>query len=341
MKKYIFHLSDYLQKSQFASFSSQKLQLLKKILTTGLFLFLFLFVMLTLRNYSPDYQLYKLIKKGEIAHYATKQNTDFVDSIDFMLKNDLVLLKIPIQSTNQKQDSFTFVFDTGSPTYFSTNLLQRLEAMFEGNFQIGDEKGNKKEMAFFLTNFKIQSIVFQEIAVGKLSENEFFINPLTKMGKIDGVIGANLMQHCAWQIDYLRKKIYFARQINLLPKQPATSPIPFIKNIFSVPCTQLMVNNFPQRPTFLVSTGNASAILLNHYFTQLRYSAGFGGKMDSLFVGSDTLFSSVTRQLQIGNRHIDSIPTLFSTVQNSRLGNAFLKNYVLTIDWQHRKLYFE
>ncbi len=295
-------------------------------------LFLCFAFALVLRSQNADYKLHRLMKKGKIfVNPTTEKGTDFIDSINFSFEDHLILLKIPVKTTDSSPDSLTLLVDTGSPTYLSPRLMQNLP--FVGDFQMTDAKGNKKDVTFFLTNLKIQNTVFQEIAVGELEGSE------VSAKEIDGVIGANLMQHCLWQIDYARKKIYFSNQLSLLPTQPQTYPISFIKNIFSVPCVQLTINQFPQRPTFWVSTGNPYAISLNQYFTGLRYSAGFVDEPDTLKVGQDIIFATTTQHLEVGGRSVYAVPTLFSNAPNTRLGNEFLKNYVLTIDWANRKLY--
>lgn len=265
-----------------------------------------------LRYQNPAYRLHSFMKSGKIA-----DNQNFIDSLDFSFENNLTFVNIKKWNDTDTQTVYRFLFDTGSPTYFSKKLTKNL-ALSE-KFEIQDANGQKKEIPFFFTDFKIQNTVFEHIGAGELD---------MKSPKIDGIIGANLMQHCVWQIDYPKRKIYFSNRLEMLPKQAKTHQISFIRNIFRIPSIYLTINRFPRRPMALVSSSYPAAIVLDEQFSNLRNSMLFSDNE------ADT-FST----LALGDLTIKEVSTTFSQQGQCYLGSVFFKNYVLTIDWGNRKIY--
>jgi len=285
----------------------------KKIYLPLLFAFATIIFLFFLRNQNHSYRLHALMKKGMLNEQA------FIDSLDFYLENGAVVVNIKEwASTNAAAPkSYRFIIETSGATYFSKKLLAKLAAVEK--LIVEDDKGQKKEIPFFLTDAKIQNSIFENIAVGELS------NPPPT---IDGVIGANLMQHCLWQIDYPKRKIYFSNQLAMLPKQAKVYPISFIRNIFRTPCIYLIINDFPRRPMAQVSTSKPVTILLDKQFSDLRAAMLF--PKDSV---------GTANKLALGDLLIKNAHTAFSSQQQCYLGSEFFKNYILTIDWGNRKMY--
>lgn len=268
----------------------------------GIFLF-------SLRNQSPSYRLHSLMKKGAV------DKQQFIDSIEFVMENGAIVVEIKHEKANFAKN-YRFIFETGSPTYFSKELL--LEAALVEKLEVQNNNGQSKAVSFFLTHLQIRDINFGSVGVGELQ---------TLPPNIDGIIGANLMQHCLWQIDYPKRKIYFASHQDFLPKQPKMHQVSFIRNIYRIPCIYLTINNFPRRPMAWVSTSKKTTVLLDQQFSNLRYAMAFPQD------------SATAERLAIGTLEVQKIPTTFSLGQQCYLGSEFLKNYVLTFDWSSRKMY--
>ncbi len=321
----------------------------KKLLIPCLVL-LFFVLILFLRNKNELYRLYQAMRQGRVTQ---RQGT--VDSIDFFLKKNYIVLKLPDTCFSDKPllpnqpFYYHFIFDTGSPTYFSKNLINKLKLEPKSNFTIQDDRGTKRNLDFYLTSIKLQNSDFQEVIIGELPKS-LTLDSIN----IDGVMGANLMQHCAWQIDYTKHRIYFAKEIEVLAMPKENYAVSFIRNIFRTPCIYLMLNQFPRRPTALLSTGSPEAISLNYIFKSLHRSMKYlGREVDTVVVHqkmasssiyeftdvSDTLVIGKARELVINDLTAHGIPTVFQSTLQNRLGNEFLKSYILTIDWQNRKLW--
>jgi hypothetical protein len=324
----------------------------KRLLIPCLVLLFFVFI-LFLRNQNELYRLHQAMRQGKVTHHQ-----DMVDSIVFFFKNNHIVLKLHDRcfSNNTSLPTpntyYHFIFDTGSPTYFSKNLISTLDLEAKGNFTIQDDRGTKKNLPFYTANITLQNSDFQDIVVGELPTHIALDS-----ANIDGVIGANLMQHCIWQIDYSLQRIYFARRIEALTMPQENYPISFVRNVFRTPCIYLMLNQFPRRPMALLSTGSPQAISLNYIFKSLHRSMKYlGGEVDTVVVNTanqknilpsiyefantyDTLIVSKARELAINDLTANGVPTVFQSTLQNRLGNEFLKSYILTIDWQNRKLW--
>ncbi len=321
----------------------------KKLLIPCLVL-LFFVLILFLRNQNGLYRLHQAMRQGKVA-----QRQGIVDSIDFFLKKNYIVLKLPNTCFSDKllpsnqPSCYHFIFDTGSPTYFSKNLINKLRLEPKSNFTIQDDRGTKRNLDFYLASIKLQNSDFQEVIIGELPK-ALTLDSIN----IDGVIGANLMQHCVWQIDYTKHRIYFAKGVETLVMPKENYPVSFIRNIFRTPCIYLMLNQFPRRPTALLSTGSPEAISLNYIFKSLHRSMKYLGREVDTVVAhqkmaltpiyeftdvSDTLVVGKARELVINDFTAHGVPTVFQSTLQNRLGNEFLKFYILTIDWQNRKLW--
>lgn len=284
----------------------------KKTYLLPLLIFCGLLLFLLIRYQNVTYRLHSLMKSGKLVSHQ-----DFVDSLDFSFENNLMFVNIKKWNDTDSQMAYRFLFDTGSPTYFSKKLTEKFED--KEKFGIQDEHGEKKEIAFFFTDFKIQNTVFEHIGVGEME---------MKSPKIDGIIGANLMQHCVWQIDYPKRKVYFANRLEMLPKQANPHQISFIRNIFRIPCIYLTINRFPRKPMALISSSYPAAIVLDGQFSNLKKSMLFSDNE------ADTL-----ALLALGDLTIEGVSTTFGQEQLCYLGSVFLKDYILTFDWTNRKIY--
>jgi hypothetical protein len=322
----------------------------KKKLLIPCSILLFFILIISLRNRNELYRLHQVMRQGRVSQ---KQNR--VDSIDFFFEKNYIVLKLPDTCFSNKALPsnqpfyYHFIFDTGSPTYFSKNLISKLRLEPKSSFTIQDDRGTKRNLNFYLASIKLQNSDFQEIAIGELPKS-LTLDSIN----IDGVIGANLMQHCAWQIDYTKYRIYFAKGIEALVIPKENYAVPFIRNIFRTPCIYVMLNQFPRRPTALLSTGSPEAISLNYIFKSLHRSMKYLGREVDTVVAhqktasspiyeftnvSDTLVIGKARELVINDFTAHGIPTVFQSTLQNRLGNEFLKSYILTIDWQNRKLW--
>lgn len=323
----------------------------KRLLIPCLILSFFVFI-LFLRNQNELYRLHQSMRQGKVTH-----RQGIIDSIDFFFERNHIILKLndacfsggtPFPNPN----TYYFIFDTGSPTYFSKSLIAKLGLEKKINFTIQDDRGAKKNLPFYTAKVKLQSSNFQDIVIGELPK-QIALDSIN----IDGVIGANLMQHCAWQIDYSQERIYFANRIEALTLPKENYPIPFVRNIFRTPCIYLTINQFPRRPMALLSTGSPQAISLNAIFKSLHRSMKYlGREVDTVVVVTanqksilpsiyefasvkDTIVVGKARELAINTLAVYSVPTIFQSTLQNRLGNEFLKSYILTIDWQNRKLW--
>ena len=281
-----------------------------------------LFIILTIlfRNQDANYQLHKLMKKGQI-----EQVNDFQDSIGFIFEGNLIFVQLYI-----KKVAYLFLFDTGSPTSFSKNLIQKLNLRKEATLCLNNDKEERTEISLFSESLRINHTVFGEVMVQELAED------LQKNYKIpiDGIIGSNLMQHCIWQIDYKKQKIYLSNRLELLPTLPKRYFTSFTRNTERSPRIYLTINHFPKRPIALVSTGDTNGITLSQSFSSIRSMMLFPPLQE------DSHFS-YANLLMIGDLKANHIKTNFSNSKQCILGNDFLKHYLVTLDWRKRKIYFE
>lgn len=118
-------------------------------------------------------------------------------------KAGLILLKVQI---NGKE--YWFVFDTGASTcLISKEIAEQSKIITSISYK--DANGSENKADIVLQNFEIGSIKFNDVAtiLGDLK----FISELSCL-KIDGIIGANLINLCNWQINPESQRIYFSKR---------------------------------------------------------------------------------------------------------------------------------
>jgi hypothetical protein len=284
-----------------------------------------------IRKQNDTYQLHEIMKEGQML--STKS---FVDSLSFSFDNNLIILDIPSHNLGIKESNkiYHFLVDTGSPCFFSEELIKALglERKWILPLGIDDDEEGREKTDLFTAQIKLQNLVFQFITIGKLSKNkEKLLSKQTKT-HIHGIIGANLMQHCLWQIDYVQKKIYLSNQLDFLPKTKKKYSTTFIRDICRRPCIYLTINHFPRKPMAILSTGNPHSIVLNQTFKSLRKAM--------LYSKIDTKEIENARSLIIGDLQVQDVPTFFEGKLKNYLGNGFGGQYTITIDWKSKRIWF-
>jgi len=172
----------------------------------------------------------------------------------------------------------------------------------------------------------------------------------------DGFIGANTMRHGVWQIDYQNKVVTLAETIDQL--EPFNLE-PFNNDTIALPFT--LLNHRPainlaladgQTFSAIVDTGWEGGI----YLTQADYEhvkdslVPAGISLQSLvdtLAGSKTAYFdlAIAPCLKVGDLCLENTPIIIDRASNlqpqSLIGNEFLKQFRVTLDWQQNQVYLE
>ncbi|HIK44311.1 MAG TPA: aspartyl protease family protein [Leptolyngbyaceae cyanobacterium M65_K2018_010] len=165
-----------------------------------------------------------------------------------------------------------------------------------------------------------------------------------------GVIGANWMRHGIWQIDYQHHRLTVAESVADLDDVSNAMVIPFDLVDFT-PVIDLQVGSH-QTVKVLVDTGWDGSIHLTAEdfralsLGPLQEASTIEGLVETL--GGLEIFNQKLLRipaLSIGSLRLENFPVLVSYGEHaqpySRVGNEFLENFIVTLDWVNQRLYLK
>lgn len=165
-----------------------------------------------------------------------------------------------------------------------------------------------------------------------------------------GVIGASLMRHATWQIDYQARTLTVAQSVKELDHVADAIAVPFTLVNLSPAIALKIGENLPVQ--VLVDTGWSGGIHLTYpdFLTldaaQLEAKSTSEGLVETLrglAIVNQNVMQAPT--LSLGDLTLEDFPILVSEGTNahpySLLGNEFLEHFIVTLDWSTHRLYLK
>jgi len=276
------------------------------------------------------------------------QRNNQIEQIDFTIENDLIIIPIHIDG-----EKYRFLFDTGSPTLISEQLSKKINLTQQKQIKTIDSQGNSQRLNYVKINeIAIENKQFNNISAGIV---DFQQTAAIACLNIDGVIGANIIRKFCWQIDYTNKKIWISSIATSLlsssEKRKKRYCLPFSVDINGTPIIPMKIGR-TEIKNFRMDTGSVSFVSidkdyydeLNQTNTILKQRVSYGTNLVGLFgtADKDTIKQLLITELTIGDKlsllhqTIDLRPTNLSL-----MGNAFLRNFLVTIDSENNCLLLE
>ncbi len=278
---------------------------------------------------SNDQTIEKLIKQG----YHKMGNDSIESSPIIYKKNSLVFLKVII---NGKE--YLFLFDTGASLCLISDEIAS-ESAVQNTIHFTDEYENKSKA----------NVVLQNIQIGNSSFNNIVcvvndMKTLTTLGcvKIDGIIGANLINLSNWKIDPVKNLLSFSK--STFKKQEISECELEIKYTGSgLPLIKLNYDNTPFYT--LIDFGFSDYLELNNdilkkskKIRKINQIKGFG--IHSLTINS-IIESKVSRllidTLRSENSTLINVPTTLNE-SKPKIGSSLLKRYLVKLNSLEQKL---
>lgn len=264
----------------------------------------------------------------------------YLTTIDYELRQDLIVIQIPINGV-----IYDFLIDSGAITIVSDEVGKALNLEVEFSSDYEDSKDETFTIDFGHTDqLKIGEIAYAGIGIGKTDFSE--VNSISCLN-IDGIIGSNLMQKSIWQIDYENQEIHITDDINRLDISSEAQKIPFTADDKGEAYVDLTVSGekvkdveidlgssydfripFNKLPT--LNDGNKPAITGNGYG-----SAGFTGYADD----DENVTIVFSDQIYLAGLEVKGAPVHLTEKGGAKVGNTFLSQYEVTIDWLAEELY--
>lgn len=298
-------------------------------------IFYTLLISSTLLFSACNQQFIGLFNRGS---YTPKNN---VEELNFSFENGLII--VPVQIGN---NSYRFLLDTGAPNLVSQELQETLNLQSRRKIKTTDSQGNSSVLDYcgiptlLLGHAKFNNTT---AAVANLKQADAIA-----CLNIDGIIGSNLMKKAIWQIDYQQNKIFIYSKRKFIPQLDSSNILPFHTLVTGTPMISISAGN-QEIKNVTFDTGSVGFLSLhkevyssfNKSKTILNERKTFGSNTVGLFgtAAKDTIRHILLDELTIGNIHLKHPVVEIQNEKKALLGNSFLKNYIVTIDWQTSKIF--
>ena len=279
------------------------------------------------------WQVAKIYKKPSS---IVVQKSFFRAEIPFTLQYGAIIIPVKIEN-----ETYDFVFDTNSDCSISPDLASKLNLQNTKKIELKHSKDLKyKDKALYFNsvpNINIGAIDFTSNVV-LLKDGNW-----NKVYSTSGVIGANLMRNAIWQIDYKRKKIILTNFKDSLASAD-TKYIGFRPYLGGRPSFNTYFS-----PYLRVRTKISTA-----YYTDFSIHESIRNRFLPPTVkyvksyrtqnmgGTDTLRHAAAPYLRFdGGWILKDNPVTFEPRIRAVMGYHFLKNYIVTLNWQDKKIGFQ
>lgn len=295
------------------------------------FWFNFLSISCLLLLNSCQKQLVGLFKEGHLS------NTSEVVEVTFTVENGLMIIPVEIEG-----NTYRFLLDTGAPNILSKELAEKIEFMKVRKIKTNDSQGNSSVLDYVkLKKININGANFTNTTAGIADLQQ--VEAIACLN-IDGLIGANLMKNAYWQIDYQKNIIRIIPEKKDLIIPQNSFSIPFTSDVTGTPIVHLSIGSTTIK-RLKVDTGSVGFISTEYdHLKELKSNnevvnerTSFGANSVGIFgiSGNDTSKQVLLKKISIGDLTLDNQIVDFKKGKNSLLGMSFLKNYLVTIDWNN------
>lgn len=234
---------------------------------------------------------------------------------------------------------YTFLFDTGYDiSTLDKSLFQEISfTPLTKQKTTGSSIEDIKLQYGYLASLTIADIEFKNFGVG-IQDLSHVRSPFSDGRKIYGIIGANFLRKAYWQLDYKKQSIKFSNKIEnfQLPKGVLEFNM-IAKSKLNWGINRIPVNINGVSDNFVFDTGSYGNLSANPDFLKRLERAD---KPMAEIKGS----KSDIRKFAIDEFQLDSVKISNTVLQieegiNLLIGNDFLEDYIVTIDWVNNKLY--
>jgi hypothetical protein len=277
--------------------------------------------------------------------------SNFKETIDFTYVSGWVCIKAGIDDEEQDR---RFILDTYSVCLLREGLLSipGLDVLDATKDLGGKFEGTPMKPLFpKFRKVRIGRIVFEDVGAMVLSESSG--NTVSSLLE-DGLIGANLMRHCLWQIDFEHRKITLADRIETLGGLENAIRIPFKPKPLQYSPDVDVVLDGGEKASLQFDTGATGFIsLLTPSLKSLVESGkavAWTARLDRFIeeagaTGIETHYFVRIPSFELGSRIFENLavavlnPSRSELMNRGNLGLEFMKNFIVTFDWTSNTIF--
>ncbi|TQD39859.1 retropepsin-like aspartic protease [Haloflavibacter putidus] len=293
------------------------------------------FLALLILNSCANSKAFKHFKKGETSQESFKA------TFPFNIEKGWIIIPVEL-----KNNTYKFLLDSGSPNLVTKELAESLNMKVIDSVDAADVY-NKKQINKYVRIDTIGVGAIDFVGTTALI-NDFNATPIWASLDVDGFIGANLMQHAVWDIDFNKQQITITDdEANLnLPEQVIENKL-FI-GVAGIPSIAAKING-KKVWNFAVDLGYDGGIVIpfsefkkqteNGQITDFKKSntqgvIGVYGKQNT----TRESYTGIINEIEFGNSTLENVKVYSEQYLEKRFGLNFFRNYRVIINWNSKKI---
>lgn len=277
------------------------------------------------------------MKQGAVAQHH------FTQRVSFEYRLGTIVIPVTIAG-----EEFHFLLDTGAPNVISKELAQHLGLQSVATMKTTDSQKAKSDLEYvILDTVLIEGIAFTNTlaAVADLKQS----NEIACL-KIDGLIGANLMRHAIWSVDYEHQYLTISDSSHLPELDSSVRVIPFTPVLSGTPKMDIQLGSVTIENITVDTGSNGDLSLTNKHYEQLRKAhpeiqsvAGFGSSTSGLYGAgeTDTIYTALVPAMQLGDLLLPNQFVHFKENGSNTFGTEYFKQYRVTFNWFNNTMSFD
>lgn len=265
-------------------------------------------------------------------------------SLPFRLVAGHIVVEAEIGSAD---GALQFMLDSGAPVLYAADVAERYGGEPVGRIATRAIDGTVAEPdVVAIERLRLGGAEFLDVAgpVGWVGDG----NPLACVTR-SGLLGANLMDDAVWQIDYQAESIGIHRSTEGLDHIDEAISLEFRVDSDASPSPIVTVPLADGELTFLLDTGSDGALMVNPADLEVvgLQVADDAPTLTVLGAGAAGTFETELRYADLElalDGEVTGYPVAVSeTLQPGvgNMGNGFLRQFVVTIDWPERMVYLD
>lgn len=271
----------------------------------------------------------------------TSQPTSGISTLSFDYVNHLIRLEAGLNTSSESHD---FILDSGAPT-FITDTLVKVHNLIQGDAETAtDVNGHQLD----INRYKVNSLQLGDYKLGNLdvwSSEKIKEMPVLRHYEGEGLIGADVMKHLIWKIDYGCRQITLTRSIDSLHLPAGTRFTIMRMNSDGNPVIRANIGGKKSRD-FIVDLGyNGSVLLPAHILKRelIEESVSYNSNQSvatGFHSNSGPVKNAWLKQFKSGSLQFEHIKAITAGNNTKALvGNAFFENHILILDFINQRLF--
>jgi len=308
-------------------------------------------VLLAVAGLFFGYIQYKIYRIRHMLSDCTIEQSGFYYEVPFEFRK-LIMVQVRL---NESEKLYNFILDTGAPTIISDSTLMEMSREKTGiaSLNVTNNQVAVKESIVTIQNLRLGELEFKDVGA--------LVMDVSKMGmlnclRFDGILGYNILKSCVFQINFRDMKIIMSDQPDKMDYIRDGTRLQYTVDIQETPLINVTLNDTLALDLTLDTGHNGSLTIEEPGLVSLyqqrfpdrivkritRPSITIHGQNEDIRAKSEDFLCLLT-SIRIGDLHFgNSLVTVRK--KNTKhghglIGAAFLKNFILTLNYKEKLVY--